>query len=110
MEDRPVDPLPDGEAPEDEPRRHPSTVGGLVYLLVLALTAVGIFIAWTGDWRLGMQWVGAAMILGAAGRLVLRSKDAGMLAVRNRAVDAVLLSGMGAMLIVLSESIPNQPL
>ena len=33
-----------------------------------------------------------------------------MLAVRNRAVDAGLLSVAGATLIFLSESIPNQPL
>jgi Protein of unknown function (DUF3017) len=106
----PVDPLPDEEAPEPEPRRHPSTIGGLCYLVVLATTAVGVGIAWTGDWRLGVKWVGAALILGAVARLVLRRKDAGMLAVRNRVVDATMLSVVGATMIVLSESIPNQPL
>jgi len=106
----PVDPLPDEEAFEPEPRRHPSTIGGLFYLVVLVTTGVGIGIAWTGDWRLGVKWVGAALILGAVARLVLRRKDAGMLAVRNRAVDAALLGGVGATLIFLSESIPNQPL
>jgi len=106
----PVDPLPDEEALEPEPRRHPSTIGGLLYLVVLATTGVGIGIAWTGDWRLGVKWVGAALILGAGARLVLRRKDAGMLAVRNRAVDAVLLSGVGVIMLFLSESIPNQPL
>jgi hypothetical protein len=106
----PVDPVPDEEALEPEPRRHPSTIGGLVYLVVLATTGVGITIAWTGDWRLGVKWVGAALILGAVARLVLRRRDAGMLAVRNRAFDAALLSGVGAFIIVLSEVIPNQPL
>jgi Protein of unknown function (DUF3017) len=106
----PVDRLPDEEAFEPQPRRHPSTIGGLCYLLVLATTGVGIGIAWTGDWRLGVKWVGASLILGAVARLVLRRKDAGMLAVRNRAVDATLLGVGGATLIFLSESIPNQPL
>jgi hypothetical protein len=106
----PVDPHPDEEAVEPEPHRHPSTIGGLFYLVVLATTGVGIGIAWTGDWRLGVKWVGAALILGAVARLVLRRRDAGMLAVRNRAVDAALLSGVGVMMIFLSESIPNQPL
>jgi hypothetical protein len=106
----PVDRLPDEEAFEPQPRRHPSTIGGLCYLVVLATTAVGIGIAWTGDWRLGVKWVGASLILGAVARLVLRRKDAGMLAVRNRAVDATLLGVVGATLIFLSESIPNQPL
>ena len=110
MDQPPVDPLPDEEALEPEPRRHPSTIGGLLYLVVLATTGVGIGIAWTGDWRLGVRWVGAALILGAGARLVLRRKDAGMLAVRNRAVDAVLLSGVGVIMLFLSESIPNQPL
>ena len=110
MDQPPVDPLPDEEALEPEPRRHPSTIGGLLYLVVLATTGVGIGIAWTGDWRLGVKWVGAALILGAGARLVLRRKDAGMLAVRNRAVDAVLLSGVGVIMLFLSESIPNQPL
>ena len=110
MDQPPVAPHPDEEAFEPEPRRHPSTIGGLFYLAVLAITGVGIGIAWTGDWRLGVKWVGAALILGAVARLVLRRKDAGMLAVRNRAVDAALLSGVGAMMIFLSESIPNQPL
>jgi Protein of unknown function (DUF3017) len=106
----PVDPLPDEEASEPEPRRHPSTIGGLFYLVVLGITAVGIGISWTGDWRLGVKWVGAALILGAVVRLVLPRRDAGMLAVRNRAVDAVMLSSVGAILIFLTESIPNQPL
>ena len=104
----PVDPLPDEEASEH--RRHPSTIGGLFYLVVLAITAVGIVISWTGDWRLGVKWIGAALILGAVVRVVLPRRDAGMLAVRNRAVDAVMLSGVGVTLIFLSESIPNQPL
>ncbi|HEU5455973.1 MAG TPA: DUF3017 domain-containing protein, partial [Nocardioides sp.] len=99
MDQPPVDPLPDEEALEPEPRRHPSTIGGLLYLVVLATTGVGIGIAWTGDWRLGVKWVGAALILGAVARLVLRRKDAGMLAVRNRAVDAVLLSGVGVIML-----------
>jgi hypothetical protein len=106
----PVDPLPDEEASDPEPRRHPSTIGGLFYLVVLAVTGVGIVISWTGDWRLGVKWIGAALVLGAVVRLVLPRRDAGMLAVRNRVVDAVMLSGVGAAVIFLSESIPNQPL
>ena len=110
MDQPPVDPHPGEVAPEPEPHRYPSTVGGLIYLAVLVATGVGIAFCSTGDWRLGVKWVGAAMIAGAAARLVLRRKDAGMLAVRNRAVDAGLLSGVGATLVFLSESIPNQPL
>ena len=91
-------------------RLYPSTVGGYFYLLVLVATGVGIGITWTGDWRDGVKWIGGALILAAVIRLVLPARSAGMLAVRNRAVDAVMLSAVGATLIILSESIPNQPL
>ena len=110
MDQPPVDPHPGEVASEPEPQRLPSTVGGLIYLAVLVATGVGVGLCWGGDWRLGIKWVGAAMIAGAVARLVLRRKDAGMLAVRSRAVDAGILSGVGATLIFLSESIPNQPL
>ncbi|HRK48426.1 MAG TPA: DUF3017 domain-containing protein, partial [Nocardioides sp.] len=42
-------------------------------------------------------------------RLVLPSRDAGMLAVRRRLVDMVVLGGMGAALFFLASTIPNQP-
>ena len=102
-------PHPDMVPPEEAPRRYPSTLGGLLYLLVLAGVGTGIGIAWAGDWRLGVKWFGGALIAAGAFRLVLRNRDAGMLAVRHRLVDVVLLSGVGAVLIFLSESIPNQP-
>ncbi len=110
-DDPSVDPLPEEEAyVEPEARLYPSTIGGYFYLLVLAATGVGIGIAWTGDWRDGVKWIGGALIFAAAIRLVLPARSAGMLAVRNRAVDAFMLSAVGAVVIILSESIPNQPL
>ena len=97
--------------PETESHRlYPSTLGGLLYLAVLAATGVGLVIVWGGDWRLGITWVGAALIAAAAVRLVLRRRDAGMLAVRHRFVDALMLGGVGGVLVFLAESIPNQPL
>lgn len=96
--------------PAEAPRRYPSTIGGLLYLLVLAGVGTGIGLSWAGDWRLGVKWFGGALIAAGLFRLVLRTKDAGMLAVRHRAVDVLMLTGVGAMLIFLSESIPNHPL
>lgn len=103
------EPQPELVPPEEAPRRYPSTIGGLLYLVVLAGVGVGIGIASAGDWRLGVKWFGGALIVAGAFRLVLRNRDAGMLAVRHRMVDVVMLSGVGAVLIFLSESIPNQP-
>jgi hypothetical protein len=111
-EQEPTDvPPPGGAEAYDEPegRRYPSTIGGMFYLVVLAGTAVGIGIVWTGDWRLGTEWMAGALIFAALLRLVLPSKDAGMLAVRNRLFDCLLLAGVGVVLILLAVTIPNQP-
>ena len=104
------EPLPDDVPHHDDVRRYPSTIGGLFYLVILAGTGIGIGISWTGDWRLGIKWVGAALILAGLIRLVLRQRDAGMLAVRKRWIDVLMLAGTGTALIFLTESIPNQPL
>ena len=103
----PVLPPPDGDP--DEGRRHPSTIGGMFYLGVLVVTLVGIGIVWTGDWRLGIRWIGGGLILAALVRLVLPAREAGMLAVRHRLVDCIMLAGVGIILIVLASTIPNQP-
>jgi hypothetical protein len=105
-------PSPDEAAAELEEsgaRRYPSTIGGAFYLGILLVTAIGIGIVWTGDWRLGIRWVAGALIAAAALRAVLPRKDAGMLAVRHRLLDCVLLAGVAAALIFLASTIPNQP-
>ena len=106
--------LVDGEvaadtAPADDERRYPSTIGGAFYLLVLAVTAVGVGIVVYGAWRNGIRVMGGALVLAAAVRLLLSARDAGMLAVRNKALDAVILVVLGSALIVLAGSIPDQP-
>ena len=90
-------------------RRHPSTIGGAFYLLVLAVAAAGIAVVWAGDWRFGMRFLASALCFAALLRLVLPARDAGMLAVRNRIFDAVLLGGTGAAIFFLAATIPNQP-
>ncbi len=99
----------DGHPGEPEPRRYPSTIGGVVYLVVLVLAVVGIGLAAGGAWRGGVRMLAAALLTAAAARVVLPADDAGMLAVRHRLVDVTLLSGLGAALLVLASSIPNQP-
>lgn len=99
------------EAAEEaaEERRYPSTIGGAFYLLVLAAGAVGIAIVWSGDWRLGIRCLAGGLCFASFLRLVLPARDAGMLAVRNRFFDAVLLGGVGAALFFLAATIPDQP-
>lgn len=103
-------PEPELTPPEETPRRYPSTIGGLLYLLALAGVVVGLALAVRDDWRLGVRWVAGALLFAAVCRLLLPSRQAGMLAVRHRAVDVALLVLVGGALIFLAGSIPNQPL
>ncbi len=102
--------LPAGpDSPGPEPRRIPSTLGGLIYLIVVAINAVGLLVVALGPWRRGVTLMGAGLLLGALARAVLRDRDAGMLRVRrSRWVDVLMLGGVGTALIVLANVIPNQ--
>ena len=107
----PVDPGFEGE-PEpgpEEPRRYPSTIGGAFYLAILlvALASIGIIVA--SDWRVGVRVLGGCLGGAALLRLVLPQRDAGMLAVRHRAVDVVMLAAVAGVLWWLAGSIPDQP-
>jgi hypothetical protein len=106
--DRPVDDVPP-ESAEPGGRRYPSTLGGACYLLVLVVSGVGLGIVAHGDWRLGVRCISAALGFGAAVRLVMPAQQAGMLAVRRRVVDVVILVVLAAALWFLSANIPNQP-
>jgi hypothetical protein len=93
----------------DEPRRIPSTFGGLVYLLVVAASGIGLLIVAFGPWRRGVGVIGVALLLGALMRVFLSDNNAGMLRVRrNRWADVLMLAGVGTALIVLASVIPNQ--
>ena len=93
----------------EEPRRYPSTIGGAFYLLVLGVIAVAMVIVVLDEWRTGIRLMGGALIMAAAVRLVLRTRDAGMLAVRHKVLDALVLIVLGGSLIFLAGSIPDQP-
>lgn len=103
-----VSPRDGVRGPGPGPRRHPSTRGGMLYLLVLAVTVVGILLVTLVDWRVGVRVEGGALI-GAAGVRLFLPQRAGMLAVRHRFFDAALLAAIGVVLIVLAGSIPDQP-
>jgi hypothetical protein len=105
----PVDDVPP-ESAEPQGRRYPSTIGGAFYLLVLAISTAGLVVVSQGDWRVGVKWIAAALELAAVTRLLLPVSQAGMLAVRNRALDVLILALAGAAVWFLSVSIPNQPL
>ncbi|HEY1135406.1 MAG TPA: DUF3017 domain-containing protein [Nocardioides sp.] len=93
------------------PRRRlvPAHLGGYVYLLVVAVSAVALWVAVQDDWRTGIRWFSAALVAGGAARLVLPEGQAGMLAVRNRFLDAGVLVALGVTMFALATDIPDQP-
>lgn len=95
--------------PEQPPGRRPSTFGGVVYLVIVAMALVGIAITAAGAWRTGVSWIGVGLLVGAGFRAVLTERGAGMLRVRRRATDVVMMAVGGSALIVLAVVVPNQP-
>jgi hypothetical protein len=94
---------------EDSPLKRPQTLGGVVYLAVLAASFAGLGIVWAGAWRTGLSWVGTGLLIAALTRLVLSDRGAGMLRVRRKWSDVLMLTVAGIGLIVLSVAVPNQP-
>ena len=92
-----------------EARRRPSTVGGLLYLILVALTVAGLCLVAFGPWRRGIALVGTAFVVASGSRLLLDDREAGMLRVRSRWFDVTALAGVGIALIVLAANIPDQP-
>jgi len=81
----------------------------MAYLVMLAVACVGVLVVVLADWRIGIRIFAGVLVAGALLRVALPSRDAGMLAVRSKSVDAVLLLGVGAALLLLASSIPDQP-
>ena len=95
---------------EQESRRIPSTLGGLVYLIVVVVSGVGLAVVAFGPWRRGIALIGLGFVLAALMRASLNDHEAGMLRVRRRRwVDVLTLGGAGILLIVLASVIPDQP-
>jgi hypothetical protein len=89
-------------------RRYPSTFGGLIYIVVVLVTAIGLGLVAFGPWRRGISLLGFALIFAAAMRLVTKEGEAGMLRVRSRWFDVTMLTGVGISLLALAANIPDQ--
>jgi len=107
MTDLPKPDQPDGAAAR--PRRRPTTFGGVIYLIVVATTVVGLSLVAFGPWRRGIALVGVAFLFASGIRLVINEGEAGMLRVRGRWFDVAALAGVGIALIALATNIPDQP-
>lgn len=96
------------QEPDGEERRYPSTIGGAFYLGILAVVALGLGVTSAGHWRGGVHLIAGALVGASALRLLLPARDAGMLAVRHRALDCSLLAVVGVALWILASTIPDQ--
>ena len=105
-----LEPTEHVEPAEPLERRYPSTIGGACYLGVLIAASVGLALVVWEDWRVGLRVIAGSLAAAGLLRLVLPRRDAGMLAVRGRAVDVGLLVGTAVALYYLAGDIPDQPL
>lgn len=75
-------------------------------LLVLAGVAAGILVVALHHAQAGLYVVAASLGAGALLRLVLRPRDAGLLVVRNRRLDVLMLAGLAIGLAVMAAVTP----
>ncbi|MCB1299673.1 MAG: DUF3017 domain-containing protein, partial [Microthrixaceae bacterium] len=71
----------------------------------LAGVLTGLAIVAASHWRMGATLIGASITLGGLLRL-LPNRRVGLLAVRSRALDSIVLLGIGIGITVLALAIP----
>ena len=76
---------------------------------VLALVALGFLAVRLSYWRRGVTLVGVALLVGAVLRAVLPPERLGGLTVRSRAADTLVLTTLGAAVVVLGLTVPYLP-
>ena len=76
-------------------------------LVVLGVVGLGLGLVLVHQWRLGSAVIGLAISLAAAARLALPADKVGDLAVRSRAVDALVLTMIGFAVVGLANTIPT---
>ncbi len=74
----------------------------LPLLFVLLVVGAGLVLVTFGYWRRGLIVIGLSLIGAALLRLLLPVRRVGLLAVRSRSVDVLLLAGAGLALTVLT--------
>jgi len=89
--------------------RKPRTIGGAVYLVMLAVTGGSLVLIATDRWRSGLTLLGGTLLVGAVARLVLPQHQAGMMGIRRKLVDVTTLLALGGGLTVLAFLIPGRP-
>lgn len=84
-------------------------LGSVLYVGVLITLATGLALIAGGRWRVGATVCGGAMLAAGVGRLLIPERMAGLLRVRRRTTDAVLMLLLGTTLVALAVAVPPQP-
>ena len=84
----------------------PSRLQGAPFAAVVLDVATGLAAVGLDYWRTGLFVVAGGLGLAALLRLVLPARDAGLLVVRSRVVDVVVLGGLGVGMGVLAAVVP----
>lgn len=96
-------PVPDTRPPKNFVQQ---VLGQWPLASVLVGVFVGVIIAGPfGHWRIGCTLIGLAVTTGGLLRL-MPQRRVGLLAVRNRVIDTILLLGSGIGILVLSWVVP----
>ena len=75
-------------------------------IVVFTVAAAGLLAVTQGFWRRGLVVIAGAMLLAAVLRLTLPTRRAGLLAVRGKAIDVVVLGTFGSAMLLLASIVP----
>ncbi|SFQ23700.1 Protein of unknown function [Amycolatopsis arida] len=84
--------------------RHPALTH-LPFALVLVLVAIAAVRIGQYHWRQGTALIGGALLVAAVLRAALSDEQAGLLAIRGRAVDVLSYVGLGVLILFVALTI-----
>ena len=78
-------------------------------LIIVVGVAAGLVVSLLGEatWRLGGYLIGASLLVGALERILLPDRQAGLLEVRSKPFDVMVLALTGVAILVLSYYVPE---
>jgi hypothetical protein len=80
------------------------------FAIVIGVTLMGLLRVVQYHWRQGAVLIGVALLIAALLRVLVTDEQAGLIAIRSRAVDALLYSAFGLTVIVTAITITGGPL
>ena len=88
--------------------RHPF-LENLPFIVVMALVGVAALRVAQYNWREGGALVAGALLVASVLRAVLNSEQAGLLAIRGKAVDVLSYAALGVLILFIALTISRGP-